>query len=43
MKPFNPILGETFQAYYPDKTVINIEHTSHNPPVSHFFVEDYNK
>ena len=38
MKPFNPILGETFQAFYSDGTVIDIEHTSHHPPISHFLV-----
>ena len=43
MKPFNPILGETFQAFYPDGSVIDIEHTSHHPPISHFLVQDIQK
>ncbi|EGR33546.1 PH domain protein [Ichthyophthirius multifiliis] len=43
MKPFNPILGETFQGFWPDGTSICIEHTSHHPPISHFYVEDQQK
>ena len=43
LKPFNPILGETFQANFSDGTLIEIEHTSHHPPVSHFILHDYNK
>lgn len=43
MKPFNPILGETFQGFFADGTKIDIEHTSHHPPVSHFFVQDKEK
>ena len=38
-KPFNPILGETFQGYWPDGTRIYIEHISHHPPISYFLVE----
>lgn len=38
-KPFNPILGETFQAYWPDGTLIYMEHISHHPPISSFLVE----
>lgn len=38
-KPFNPILGETFQGYWPDGTKIYIEHISHHPPISYFLVE----
>lgn len=38
-KPFNPILGETFQGYWPDGTRIFIEHISHHPPISYFLVE----
>eukprot|EP00343_Euplotes_focardii_P003461 CAMPEP_0205813780 /NCGR_PEP_ID=MMETSP0205-20121125/18569_1 /ASSEMBLY_ACC=CAM_ASM_000278 /TAXON_ID=36767 /ORGANISM="Euplotes focardii, Strain TN1" /LENGTH=233 /DNA_ID=CAMNT_0053096471 /DNA_START=1883 /DNA_END=2581 /DNA_ORIENTATION=- len=38
-KPFNPILGETFQGYWPDGTKIYIEHISHHPPISYFQVE----
>eukprot|EP00741_Cyanophora_paradoxa_P013866 tig00020710_g13384.t1 len=35
-KPFNPILGETFQATMSDGTTLFCEQTSHHPPVSHF-------
>lgn len=35
-KPFNPLLGETFQGTFPDGTEIYVEHTSHNPPRDHF-------
>lgn len=38
-KPFNPILGETYQGYWPDGTRIYIEHISHHPPISYFLVE----
>lgn len=43
LKPFNPIIGETYNAFWPDGTAITIEHTSHHPPISHFFVEDSQK
>lgn len=39
-KPFNPLLGETYQGQYPDGTKIYAEHTSHHPPVTNFLVED---
>lgn len=36
-KPFNPILGETFQATFPyDGTEVYFEHISHHPPISSF-------
>eukprot|EP01103_Thecamoeba_quadrilineata_P019714 TRINITY_DN8109_c0_g1_i1.p1 TRINITY_DN8109_c0_g1~~TRINITY_DN8109_c0_g1_i1.p1 ORF type:complete len:366 (-),score=67.74 TRINITY_DN8109_c0_g1_i1:58-1155(-) len=35
-KPFNPILGETFQAHFEDGTEILCEQTSHHPPVSNW-------
>lgn len=35
-KPFNPILGETWQATLPDETAIYMEQISHHPPVSAF-------
>ena len=38
-KPFNPILGETYQGYWPDGTQIYFEHISHHPPISSFLVE----
>ena len=39
LKPFNPILGETFQAMFPNENIsINIEHTSHHPPIANFLL-----
>ena len=35
-KPFNPILGETWEAGLPDGTQIFIEQISHHPPISAF-------
>lgn len=40
MKPFNPLLGETYQAAFVDGTRIYCEHTSHHPPISQFLMED---
>lgn len=37
-KPFNPILGETYQASFADGTRIFCEQGSHHPPVSHWEV-----
>lgn len=37
-KPFNPILGETFQAKIGDKAEIYLEQSSHHPPRSHFIL-----
>ncbi|CAD8169140.1 unnamed protein product [Paramecium octaurelia] len=42
-KPFNPILGETFQGSWQDGSSISIEHTSHHPPISHFYIEHFRK
>lgn len=39
-KPFNPLLGETYQATYCDGTEIYMEHTSHTPCVSNIFIKD---
>ncbi|POM58265.1 Hypothetical protein PHPALM_37108 [Phytophthora palmivora] len=36
MKPFNPILGETYQSTLNDGTDVSCEHTSHHPPISNF-------
>jgi hypothetical protein len=36
LKPFNPILGETFQTLLNDGTEVCCEHTSHHPPISNF-------
>jgi hypothetical protein len=39
-KPFNPLLGETFQATFVDGTTLECEHTSHHPPISNFYVKN---
>lgn len=38
-KPFNPILGETYEATFEDGAKIYAEQTSHHPPVSHYEVD----
>lgn len=38
-KPFNPILGETWQAQLSDGTAMFMEQISHHPPVSVFHME----
>jgi len=43
MKPFNPMLGETFEAAFSDGTKIFMEHSSHVPCVSNYFIEDKDK
>jgi hypothetical protein len=40
MKPFNPLLGETFEGEFDDKTKIYMEHTSHTPCLSNFLILD---
>jgi hypothetical protein len=40
MKPFNPLLGETFEGEFEDKTKIYMEHTSHTPCISNFLMSD---
>jgi hypothetical protein len=35
-KPFNPILGETWEACLPDGCTIFLEQISHHPPISAF-------
>ena len=42
LKPFNPILGETYEGYWPDGTKIYIEHMSHHPPISRFLLISQN-
>jgi hypothetical protein len=39
-KPFNPILGETFQAFFENGTRMYFEHTSHHPPIANFHMQD---
>ena len=41
-KPFNPILGETFQCLLGDETTVYIEHTVHSPPTSNFLLRGRN-
>jgi len=38
LKPFNPILGETAQGFFPDGTSFFCEQVSHHPPISAFQV-----
>jgi hypothetical protein len=38
-KPFNPILGETFQGYL-GKTPICYEQISHHPPISAYYMKN---
>lgn len=42
-KPFMPILGETLQAFWEDGTSIDMEYTSHIPPVCNFYCEDIDR
>lgn len=35
-KPFNPILGETFEATYDDGTQVFCEQSSHHPPITNW-------
>lgn len=37
LKPFNPILGETFQCKVLDSQFY-LEQTSHHPPIANFYV-----
>lgn len=39
LKPFNPLLGETYQAVFPDHGItLDIEHTSHHPPIANYLL-----
>jgi hypothetical protein len=40
MKPFNPLLGESFEATFEDGTRIYLEHTSHTPCISNYLITD---
>jgi hypothetical protein len=37
-KPFNPILGETFQGTLDKHTQVYIEHISHHPAISYYYI-----
>jgi hypothetical protein len=39
-KPFNPILGETYQSVFPNGVEVYAEQISHHPPVSSWQVID---
>lgn len=43
LKPFNPILGETLQVSLDDGSKIYLEHTSHHPCISNFYIVDKDK
>ena len=39
VKPFNPLLGETYQAHFPDAGIaVDLEHTSHHPPIATYLL-----
>lgn len=38
-KPFNPILGSTYQAKLADGTPCYLEQTCHHPPVTHYLIQ----
>lgn len=42
LKPFNPLLGETFQGVYDDESTIYCEQISHYPTVARFYLKDNN-
>ncbi|EJD43595.1 Oxysterol-binding protein [Auricularia subglabra TFB-10046 SS5] len=44
-KPLNPVLGETFRGYWPDKngrgkTFLLVEQVSHHPPITAFWIHN---
>ncbi|KAJ2915334.1 hypothetical protein MD484_g5055, partial [Candolleomyces efflorescens] len=47
-KPLNPVLGELFYGYWPDKngrgqTTLLVEQVSHHPPITAYFIENKSK
>lgn len=40
IKPFNPLIGETFQGKFKDGTMIYAEHIGHYPTLSRFLITD---
>jgi hypothetical protein len=43
LKPFNPLLGETFEGIFDDNSSVYCEHISHYPSVTRFLIQDVNK
>lgn len=43
LKPFNPYLGETYQAVFDDGSQVYLEHTSHTPCISNYYLTDIDK
>ena len=41
LKPFNSVLGETYQCFWEDGTKMYLEHTSYKGSISHFYIKDY--
>lgn len=42
IKPFNPLIGETFEGEFPDGTKVYAEHIGHYPTISRFYIIDKN-
>lgn len=47
-KPLNPILGELFFGYWPDKngrgkTTLEVEQVSHHPPITAYLIKNESK
>lgn len=38
LKPFNPVLGETYQCTWPDGGKVYLEQISHHPPIARFLI-----
>ena len=43
VKPFNPLLGETYELYLPGKFRFFAEQVSHHPPIASFEVQGENQ
>ena len=39
LKPLNPMLGETYECEWEDRSKFYLEHTCHTPPISHFYIK----
>ena len=42
LKPFNPLIGETFEGQFADGSKIYAEHIGHYPTLSRFYLKDVN-